>query len=79
MKWIEFYNENKQQECGSDWTWAYDQRLKASTAMARATKIAPKRAKFLRIIEGTSLLDTGRPITYGYTRITDLTHTYRHE
>ena len=78
MRYVQYYNENKVELCGSDSVWVFDQRYANRTMIIQVKdskeiqwlhyknhpeKYCPQRAAYFRIVEGESLMSNATPLT----------------
>lgn len=78
MRYVQYYNENKEELCGIDSVWVFDQRcanrtmilkVKDSKASQRLhyknnpDKYCPQLAAYFRIVQGANLMSKATPLT----------------
>lgn len=78
MRYVQYYNENKVELCGSDSVWVFDQRCANRTMILQVKdskasqwlhhknhpdKYCPQRAAYFRIVQGESLMSEATPLT----------------
>lgn len=78
MRYVQYYNENKVELCGSDSVWVFDQRCGNRTIILQVKdskttqycnyknhpdKYCPQRAAYFRIVQGANLMSKATPLT----------------
>lgn len=78
MRYVQYYNEDKEELCGSDSVWVFDQRyanramiLKVKDSKAsqwlhyknHPEKYCPQQAAYFRIVQGANLMSKATPLT----------------
>lgn len=78
MRYVQYYNENKEELCGSDSVWVFDQRSANRTIILQVKdskacqwlhyknhpeKYRPQRAAYFRIVQGANLMSKAIPLT----------------
>ena len=78
MRYVQYYNENKEELCGSDSVWVFDQRYANLTMILQVKdskttqychyknhpdKYCPQQAAYFRIVECESLMSKATPLT----------------
>ena len=78
MRYVQYYNENKVELCGSDSVWVFDQRYANRTMILQVKdskasqwlnyknnpdKYCPQQAAYFRIVQGANLMSNATPLT----------------
>ena len=78
MRYVQYYNENKEELCGIDSVWVFDQRYANRTMILQVKdskasqwldyknhpdKYCPQQAAYFRIVEGANLMSNSTPLT----------------
>lgn len=78
MRYVQYYDENKEELCGSDSVWVFDQRYANRTMILQVKdskasqwlhyknhpeKYCPQQAAYFRIVVGESLMSKATPCT----------------
>ena len=78
MRYVQYYNENKEELCGSDSVWVFDQRNANRTMIIKVKdskesqclhyknhpdKYCPQQAAYIRIVQGANLMSKATPLT----------------
>ena len=78
MRYVQYYNENKEELCGSDSVWVFDQRYSNRTMILQVKdskasqwlnyknnpdKYCPQQAAYFRIVQGANLMSNATPLT----------------
>ena len=78
MRYVQYYNENKEQLCGIDSVCVFDQRYDNRTIILQVKdskasqwlnynnhpdKYCPQRAVYFRIVQGANLMSEATPLT----------------
>ena len=78
MRYVQYYNENKEELCGSDSVLVFDQRNANRTMIIKVKdskesqclhyknhpdKYCPQQAAYFRIVEGANLMRNSTPLT----------------
>ena len=78
MRYVQYYNENKEELCGSDSVCVFDQRCANRTMILQVKdskasqwlhyknnpdKYCPQRAAYFRIVHGANLMSKATPLT----------------
>ena len=78
MRYVQYYNENKVELCGSDSVWVFDQRYANRTTILQVKdskasqwlhyknnpdKYCPQQAAYFRIVQGANLMSNATPLT----------------
>ena len=78
MRYVQYYNENKEELCGSDSVWVFDQRYANRTMILQVKdskesqwlhyknnpdKYCPQQAAYFRIVQGANLMSKATPLT----------------
>ena len=78
MRYVQYYNENKEELCGSDSVWVFDQRNANRTMILQVKdskasqwlhyknhpdKYCPQLAAYFRIVQGANLMSDATPLT----------------
>ena len=78
MRYVQYYNENKEELCGSDSVWVFDQRYANRTMRLKVIgskttqyfryenhpdKYCPQQAAYFRIVQGENLMSNATPLT----------------
>ena len=78
MRYVQYYDENKEELCGSDSVWVFDQRYANRTMILQVKdskasqwlnyknhpdKYCPQQAAYFRIVEGANLMSNSTPLT----------------
>ena len=77
MRYVQYYDENKVELCGSDSVWVFDQRYANRTIILHVKdskasqwlnyknhpdKYCPQRAAYFRIVHGANLMSKATPL-----------------
>ena len=78
MRYVQYYNENKEELCGIDSVWVFDQRNANRTMIIQVKdskesqwlhyknhpeKYCPQQAAYFRIVQGANLMSSAIPLT----------------
>ena len=78
MRYVQYYDENKEELCGSDSVWVFDQRCANRTMILQVKdskesqwlhyknhpeKYCPQQAAYFRIVRGANLMSKATPLT----------------
>lgn len=78
MRYVQYYNEDKEELCGSDSVWVFDQRYANRTMILKVKdskttqycyhknhpdKYCPQQAAYFRIVRGENLMSKATPCT----------------
>ena len=78
MRYVQYYNEDKEELCGSDSVWVFDQRYDNLTMILKVNdskasqwlhykkhpeKYCPQQAAYFRIVQGANLMSKATPLT----------------
>lgn len=78
MRYVQYYDENKEELCGSDSVWVFDQRYANRTMILQVKdskasqwlnyknnpdKYCPQQAAYFRIVQGANLMSKATPLT----------------
>lgn len=78
MRYVQYYNENKEELCGIDSVWVFDQRNANRTMILQVKeskasqwlnyknhpeKYFPQQAAYFRIVQGANLMSNATPLT----------------
>ena len=78
MRYVRYYNEDKEELCGSDSVWVFDQRYSNLTMILKVNdskasqwlhykkhpeKYCPQQAAYFRIVQGANLMSKANPLT----------------
>ena len=78
MRYVQYYNENKEELCGIDSVWVFDQRYANRTMILQVKdskasqwlnyknnpeKYVPQQAAYFRIVQGANLMSKATPLT----------------
>lgn len=78
MRYVQYYDENKEGLCGSDSVWVFDQRYANRTMILQVKdsttsqwlnhknhpdKYCPQQAAYFRIVQGANLMSNATPLT----------------
>ena len=78
MRYVQYYNENKEELCGIDSVWVFDQRYANRTMILQVKdskgsqwlhyknhpdECCPQQAAYFRIVEGANLMSNSTPLT----------------
>ena len=78
MRYVQYYNEDKEELCGIDSVWVFDQRNANRTMIIKVKdskesqclhyknhpdKYCPQQAAYFRIVEGANLMSNSTPLT----------------
>ena len=78
MRYVQYYNENKEELCGSDSVWVFDQMCANRTMRLKVIgskttqyfhynnhpdKYCPQQASYFRIVQGANLMSNSTPLT----------------
>ena len=78
MRYVQYYNENKEELCGSDSVLVFDQRYANLTMILKVKdskasqwlhynnhpeKYCPQQAAYFRIVQGANLMSRATPLT----------------
>ena len=78
MRYVQYYNEDKEELCGIDSVWVFDQRCANRTMILQVNdskasqwlhyknnpdKYCPQQAAYFRIVQGANLMSKANPLT----------------
>ena len=78
MRYVQYYNEDKEELCGIDSVWVFDQRCANRTMILQVNdskasrwlnyknhpeKYCPQQAAYFRIVQGANLMSNSTPLT----------------
>lgn len=78
MRYVQYYNEDKEELCGSDSVWVFDPRYANRTMILKVKdskesqwlhyknhpeKYFPQQAAYFRIVQGANLMSKATPLT----------------
>lgn len=78
MRYVQYYNEDKEELCGSDSVWVFDQRYANRTMILKVNaskssqwlhyknnpdKYCPQQAAYFRIVQDANLMSKATPLT----------------
>ena len=78
MRYVQYYNENKEELCGIDSVWLFDQRYANLTMILKVNdskasqwlnyknhpeEYCPQQAAYFRIVQGANLMSKATPCT----------------
>ena len=78
MRYVQYYNENKEELCGIDSVWVFDQMYANLTMILKVNdskasqwlhykkhpeKYCPQQAAYFRIVQGANLMSKATPLT----------------